>query len=295
MTTLTQDLIQLLRLEQKDSYHFLAQSQPLFGPRIFGGQLLAQSIISAASSTHFPLHSLHAYFLAAGDAAAPLVYKVECLRDSTSFSTRQVTAIQHGQRIFRAQLSYMNIEAGLEYQISEPEMLKQYPVSMLQPEEWHKQNMSHQVAAEYLPTFLRPFHLQSKPIEFALKDKNRDSNSDVLAQNHYAEYLKLHNPLAAQDDHLYMHQAIAAYYSDYNLYTAALKTHALNYLSTNLSATSLDHVMYFHHPFRVENWMYYDMQTSCTSQARGLTHGQMWQNGKLVCSTMQENLMRYTS
>ncbi len=293
MTTLTQDLIQLLRLEQKDQRLFLAQSEPIFGPRIFGGQLLAQSIVSAASSTPFPLHSLHAYFLAAGDAYAPLVYKIEYLRDSQSFSTRQVTAIQHGKRIFMVQLSYMKSEGGVEYQSAVPDALDLHPVTSLQNEHWHKQRLCHQVQSDDLPYFLKPFHVESRPIEFALSDPNLTFNSDVLKSNQYAEYLKIHNSLAAQHDFLYMHQAIAAYYSDYNLYTAALKTHGLNYLSPQLTTTSLDHTLYFHHPLRVEEWMYYDMQTTCTSQARGLTHGQIWQNGKLVCSTMQENLMRY--
>ncbi|WP_180011871.1 MULTISPECIES: acyl-CoA thioesterase II [unclassified Acinetobacter] len=100
MTTLTQDLIQLLTVVPKDQGYFLAQSKPLFGDHIFGGQLLAQSIISASYTCTLPLHSLHANFISAGHANQPVLFKVENLRDSHSFSTRQVTAIQHGKPIY---------------------------------------------------------------------------------------------------------------------------------------------------------------------------------------------------
>ena len=114
MTTLTQDLIQLLTVVPKDQGYFLAHSKPLFGDYIFGGQLLAQSIVSASYTCTLPLHSLHANFISAGHANQPVLFKVENLRDSHSFSTRQVTAIQHGKPIYMVMLSYMNNEMGME-------------------------------------------------------------------------------------------------------------------------------------------------------------------------------------
>ena len=294
MTTLTQDLIQLLSVVPKDQGYFLAHSKPLFGDYIFGGQLLAQSIVSASFTCTLPLHSLHANFISAGLANQPVLFKVENLRDSHSFSTRQVTAIQHGKPIYMVMLSYMKNETGMEYQIPEPDLIQQFPPSMLKEEQFHKAQIQSSISPEYLATFLQPFQLISKPIEYVLTDLPPSGQASVLNQNQYAEYLKLHDALDAQFDQLHIHQAIAAYYSDYNLYSAALKTHGLNYLSPELIATSLDHSMYFHHTFRVDNWVFYDMNTTRTSQSRGLTHGQMWQDGKLVASTTQENLMRYT-
>ena len=287
MTTLTQNLLALLQLEQKSEHYFIGQSQTHFGTRVYGGQLLAQSIMAAANLTAKSLHSLHAYFLYTGDATAPILYHTELLRDSPSFSTIQVTALQFGRQIYKAMLSYMQPEDGLEYQTTAPE----YPAAeQLQTEQCYKQQLAQHIPAQFRNEFMQAFAIESRPI--TLSNPFQPQVEDAL----YCEYLKTHESLSqyldSNNDVPAIHQAIAAYFSDYNLYTAAFKPHGLSYLSEQIMHASLDHVMYFHRPFRADISILYEMRTTCTAQSRGLNFGQMWQNGKMVCSSIQENLMR---
>ncbi|WP_353144215.1 acyl-CoA thioesterase [Acinetobacter pragensis] len=289
MTTATQNLIQMLTLDQKSHEYFLGQSQPILGTRIFGGQLLAQSIMAAAPSTSKTLHSLHAYFLCAGDASVPVLYKTEILRNSFSFCTIQVNALQFGKRIFTAMLSYMKTEDGLNYQSPQPVYP---PAEQLQTEQWHKQQIQNSLPFEHREAFMQTFNIESRPVTFSHPFQPKQEEPV------YTEYLKTFEPLSENIEsgsNLHscaLHQAIAAYYSDYNLYTAAFNPHGLSYASDKIIHASLDHAVYFHRPLRADESMLYEMKTAITAYARGLSYGQMWQNGYLVCSTQQENLMR---
>ncbi|MGE8541190.1 acyl-CoA thioesterase [Acinetobacter sp. ANC 3813] len=283
MNALTQELVELLSLEKLEENIFRGQSRNLVGKRVFGGQVLGQALRAASYTTDRPAHSLHAYFLFGGDINAPIIYEVERLRDGKSFASRQVRAIQHGRTIFTAMISFAGPEEGLNYQISEPELPA--PETLKNEAELKQQIMSF-VPENVRASFMRDRHIEIRPI-----DPSNPYQPQPEAPN-YAHYLRTHDAIAPEVDDVSLHQAIAAFYSDFTLMTTALRPHGLSYLSPSLQCASIDHAMYFHKPFRVDEWMLYDMDATVSVNSRGLNFGRMWQNGELVCSTTQEGLIR---
>lgn len=283
MNALTQELVELLSLERLEENIFRGQSRNLVGKRVFGGQVLGQALRAASYTTDRPAHSLHAYFLFGGDINAPIIYEVERLRDGKSFASRQVRAIQHGRTIFTAMISFAGPEEGLNYQISEPELPA--PETLKNEAELKQQIMSF-VPENVRASFMRDRHIEIRPI-----DPSNPYQPQPEAPN-YAHYLRTHDAIAPEVDDVSLHQAIAAFYSDFTLMTTALRPHGLSYLSPSLQCASIDHAMYFHKPFRVDEWMLYDMDATVSVNSRGLNFGRMWQNGELVCSTTQEGLIR---
>lgn len=283
MQHLTQELIELLTLERLEDNIFRGQSRNIVGKRVFGGQVLGQALRAASYTTDRPAHSLHAYFLYGGDINAPIIYEVERTRDGTSFSSRQVKAIQHGRVIFTAMVSFANEEQSLEYEIHHPD----YPdVDTLKNEEQLKAEMS-----EFIPEHLRTFVMRDRHIEIRpIIRTNPFRPEPAPAIN--AHYLRTLDRLPTEHDDLALHQAIVAFYSDFILMTTALKPHGMSLFTPNLQCASIDHSIYFHRPVRADEWMLYDIEATTTVSSRGLNFGRMWQNGHLVCSTVQEGLMR---
>lgn len=282
MNILTQDLLDLLKLRKIDSLIFQGNCTQVFGSHLFGGQLLAQSLVAAAKTIDRPAHSLHAYFLQAGRTDIPILYQVSQLQDGSSFSRREVKALQNGQLIFIALISFSYFEQGPEFQISPPV----YPSpDSLQPEHYHKLQVIEQVPDNYKSIFIRPFQLEIKPTQFlGFKAESKSSS--------YAEYFRTYDKLTLKIDSVILHQAIMAYYSDYNLISISLLNNGISYFDDKIKAISLDHIIFFHHDFRVDEWSLYDLSTNISSQARSLNYGKIWQNNKLVCSTVQESLIR---
>ena len=283
MNGLTQDLVDLLTLEKLEEHIFRGQSRNLVGKRVFGGQVLGQALRAASYTADRPVHSLHAYFLFGGDINAPIIYEVEKLRDGKSFLSRQVRAIQHGRTIFTAMISFAHPEEGLNYQISEPE----YPA----PEEVKSEAELKKMFVEFVPENVRASFMRDRHIDIRPIDPSNPFQPQPEAPS-YAHYLRTHDQIAPEVDEISLHQAIAAFYSDFTLMTTALRPHGLSYLSPSLQCASIDHAMYFHKPFRVDEWMLYDMDATVSASSRGLNFGRMWQNGELVCSTTQEGLIR---
>ncbi|OTG97333.1 acyl-CoA thioesterase II [Acinetobacter sp. ANC 4654] len=283
MNALTQELVELLSLEKIEENIYRGISRNLVGKRVFGGQVLGQALRAASYTTDRPAHSLHAYFLYGGDVNAPILYQVDRLRDGKSFVSRQVRAIQHGRTIFTAMISFAHPEEGLNYQIAEPE----YPaVETLKSEAELKKLLVEFVPENVRASFMRDRHIDIRPI-----DPSNPFQPQPEAPS-YAHYLRTHDKIAPEMDEISLHQAIAAFYSDFTLMTTALRPHGLSYLSPSLQCASIDHAMYFHKPFRVDEWMLYDMDATVSASSRGLNFGRMWQNGELVCSTTQEGLIR---
>lgn len=281
MTTLTQELIELLTLERLEDNIFRGQSQNLVGKRIFGGQLLGQALRAASYTTDRPAHSMHAYFLFGGDIKEPVVYEVDRLRDGKSLVSRQVRAIQHGRTIFTAMISFADTEDGLSYQKEMPD----YPApDTLKNEQQLKQKLVNFIPEHVRASFMRERHVELRPVH-DVKNFFQPKPETPL----YAHYVKTHEKL---DDNIALHQAIVAFYSDFTLMTTALRPHGLSYLSPNLQCASIDHTMYFHQSLKADEWMLYDMEATITANSRGLNYGQMWQNNQLVCSTVQEGLIR---
>jgi acyl-CoA thioesterase-2 len=283
MNALTQELVELLSLEKIEENVYRGISRNLVGKRVFGGQVLGQALRAASYTTDRPAHSLHAYFLYGGDVNAPILYQVDRLRDGKSFVSRQVRAIQHGRTIFTAMISFAHPEEGLNYQISEPE----YPA----PEEVKSEAELKKMFVEFVPENVRASFMRDRHIDIRPIDPSNPFQPQPEAPS-YAHYLRTHDQIAPEVDEISLHQAIAAFYSDFTLMTTALRAHGLSYLSPSLQCASIDHAMYFHKPFRVDDWMLYDMDATVSASSRGLNFGRMWQNGELVCSTTQEGLIR---
>ncbi|MFH7804594.1 MULTISPECIES: acyl-CoA thioesterase [unclassified Acinetobacter] len=283
MNALTQELVELLSLEKIEENIYRGQSRNLVGKRVFGGQVLGQALRAASYTADRPAHSLHAYFLYGGDVNAPIIYEVDRLRDGKSFVSRQVRAIQHGRTIFTAMISFASPEEGLNYQISEPE----YPaVEDLKSEAELKAQLVEFVPENVRASFMRDRHVDIRPV-----NPQNPFQPQPEAPS-YAHYIRTHGQISQKVDEISLHQAIAAFYSDFTLMTTALRPHGLSYISPSLQCASIDHAMYFHKPFRVDEWMLYDMEATISASSRGLNFGRMWQNGELVCSTTQEGLIR---
>ncbi|CAI3141389.1 Acyl-CoA thioesterase 2 [Acinetobacter oleivorans] len=283
MNALTQELVELLTLEKLEENIYRGMSRNLVGKRVFGGQVLGQALRAASYTTDRPVHSLHAYFLYGGDINAPIIYEVDRLRDGKSFVSRQVRAIQHGRVIFSAMVSFANPEEGLNYQHQEPE----YPApETLKSENELKQGILNFVPENVRASFMRERHVEIRPID----PVNPFQPQPEAPYN--AHYIRTHDRIPKQLDDIALHQAIVAFYSDFTLMTTALRPHGLSYISPSLQCASIDHAIYFHRPLRADEWMLYDMEATVSAASRGLNFGRMWQNGQLVCSTVQEGLIR---
>lgn len=283
MNALTQELVDLLTLEKLEENIDRGISRNLVGKRVFGGQVLGQALRAASYTTDRPAHSLHAYFLYGGDINAPIIYEVDRLRDGKSFVSRQVRAIQHGRVIFSAMVSFANPEEGLNYQHQEPE----YPApETLKSENELKEGILNFVPENVRASFMRERHVEIRPID----PVNPFQPQPEAPYN--AHYIRTHDRIPKQLDDIALHQAIVAFYSDFTLMTTALRPHGLSYISPSLQCASIDHAIYFHRPLRADEWMLYDMEATVSAASRGLNFGRMWQNGQLVCSTVQEGLIR---
>ncbi|AJB46976.1 acyl-CoA thioesterase II [Acinetobacter nosocomialis] len=283
MNALTQELVELLTLEKLEENIYRGISRNLVGKRVFGGQVLGQALRAASYTTDRPAHSMHAYFLYGGDINAPIIYEVDRLRDGKSFVSRQVRAVQHGRVIFSAMVSFANPEEGLNYQHSEPE----YPApETLKSENELKEGILNFVPENVRASFMRERHVEIRPID----PVNPFQPQPEAPYN--AHYIRTHDRIPKQLDDIALHQAIVAFYSDFTLMTTALRPHGLSYISPSLQCASIDHAIYFHRPLRADEWMLYDMEATVSAASRGLNFGRMWQNGQLVCSTVQEGLIR---
>lgn len=283
MNALTQELVDLLTLEKLEENIYRGISRNLVGKRVFGGQVLGQALRAASYTTDRPAHSLHAYFLYGGDINAPIIYEVDRLRDGKSFVSRQVRAIQHGRVIFSAMVSFANPEEGLNYQHQEPE----YPApETLKSENELKEGILNFVPENVRASFMRERHVEIRPID----PVNPFQPQPEAPYN--AHYIRTHGRIPKHLDDIALHQAIVAFYSDFTLMTTALRPHGLSYISPSLQCASIDHAIYFHRPLRADEWMLYDMEATVSAASRGLNFGRMWQNGQLVCSTVQEGLIR---
>lgn len=283
MRLLTQELIELLSLEKLEENLYRGQSKDLVGKRVFGGQVLGQALRAASYTSAYPAHSLHAYFLFAGDINAPIIYQVEKTRDGKSFHSRNVKAIQHGRVIFQAMVSFARVEEGLDYQMPAPDYLS---ADQLPNEEQLKQGMLKFVPENLRTAFLRRRHVEITPIN---PSNTFDPQPDQPVNAHY---IRTWENIPSEQDELALHQAIVAFSSDFTLMTTSLKPHGMSWLSPNIQCASLDHSIYFHKPLRADQWFLHDMHATQTAGSRGLNFGRIWQDGQLVASTVQEGLIR---
>jgi acyl-CoA thioesterase II len=280
------ELVDLLSLERLEVNLFRGQSRDIGTKYVFGGQVLGQAL-SAAQATLDKLdqartaHSLHAYFLMAGDIEAPIVYQVDRTRDGGSFSVRRVTAIQHGRPIFFLAASFQRGEDGAEHQLSMPEVP--------QPEDLEA---GHAVPAEVmaaLPDKIQRWLSLEGPFEFrhvyprnALKPPKRPPFQQF--------WFRLNERIGDAPE---LHRAMLAYASDFHLLGTATFPHGISYYQPNVQMASLDHALWFHRPFRADEWLLYAMDSPSAQGSRGLARGLVYsRDGRLVASTAQEGLIR---
>jgi acyl-CoA thioesterase-2 len=276
------DLLQQFQLERLEVNLFRGESRDIGSPQVFGGQVLGQALMAAYSTIDGRVvHSLHAYFLRRGDFNRPIVYQVDRSRDGQSFSSRRVIAIQNGEQIFTFSASFQEPEDGLDHQFDMPQVPppESLPESRLPPAE----------VLERLPEKVRRFLTRERPFEL-----RRVEPVDVYQASAAAPlqnvWLRAVDRLP-DDDRL--HRSLLAYVSDYNLLATATLPHAVGVLDGGLITASLDHAMWFHRPFRVDEWLLYSMDSPSASGARGFTRGSVYtRDGKLVASAAQEGLIR---
>ena len=277
-------LLDLLDLEQIEVNIFRGRSPDETVQRVFGGQVAGQALVAAGRTVpdDRPVNSLHAYFLRPGDPMVPLVYTVDRVRDGRSFSTRRVTAIQHGKPIFAMSASFHHAEPGLEHAMPMPPVPP--PESLRSSAERLEEAIGVPLPAAYRDS---PIDLRSAgplSVEAARDPALRTSKNLV--------WLRVAGELP--DDPL-LHVCLMTYASDITLLDTVLIKHGVTWHDGRTSGASLDHAMWFHRPFRADQWLLYAQESPIAYGARGLARGEVYTaSGDLVVSVVQEGLIRVT-
>lgn len=282
MKPILSDLLRLLELERIEDNIFRGESRDIGSPQVFGGQVLGQALTAASYTvTDRTVHSLHAYFLRPGDVNASIVYDVDPARDGKTFSNRRVVAIQHGRQIFNMTASFQRPEDGLEHEAQMPDV----PA----PEGLDDQRVMTVRAARQLPEKLRRYLTQERPFVFrACEPINLLSPEKSAPIRHV--WLKAVDTVGDNPD---LHRNLLTYVSDYQLLTTAMLPHGVRFEHGNVQMASLDHAMWFHRSFRVDDWLLYSLDSPTATGARGLARGQFFtRDGRHVASTAQEGLIR---
>lgn len=276
------DLVALMKLEPTGEDRFRGQSENIGTPAVFGGQVLAQSLMAASLTVPAdrPVHSMHAYFLLPGKHA-PIDYTVHRARDGRSFTTRHVIAKQEGREIFEMAASFQTVDDGIDHQDAMP----QAPEPLSQPSELERRiALGERVPAEYRFRGLISPGLDIRVVDAPdlLRPKATEPKSMIWIR-----------AIAPLPDDPVVHRALLAYASDNGLLRAAMNPHGLTFFSTKLRVASLDHAMWFHRDFRMDQWLLYVIDSPSAGGARGLCRGSIFtQDGRLVASTAQEGMIR---
>jgi acyl-CoA thioesterase-2 len=272
-------LIALLDLEAIEVNIFRANSPDETRQRVFGGQVAGQALVAAArtvDATH-RVHSLHAYFLRPGDPTVPLLYEVDRIRDGRSFTTRRVIAIQRGKAIFNLSASFHVAEPGLDHQVEMPDT----PAPESLPDFAERWSPHADSLGEW---YHRPRPIDTRHADWSPGDRARP------LPPHQRVWLRADGRLP--DDPV-LHTCVLTYASDMTLLDTSLLPHGGSYHEDHLMMASLDHAMWFHRPFRADEWLLYAQDTPSASGARGLARGLVFtRDGSLVASVVQEGLIR---
>jgi acyl-CoA thioesterase-2 len=282
MASAVQDLISILDLEPLEVNLFRGRSPQVGWNRVFGGLVIGQALVAATRTVDGrPPHSLHAYFLLAGDPKVPIIYEDDRIRDGKSFTTRRVVAIQHGQAIFSMSVSFHSDEESLEHQMAMPDVPK--PDALPGDAEIKAQILPQ------LPEAVRRYYERERPIELRpvefdryLGKKSEDGRFNVWIR-----------ATAKLPDDPAVHRCVLAYASDFTLLDTALLQHGRSVFDRDIMAASLDHALWFHRPFRADEWLLYTQDSPSMHGARGFARGTIFsRDGVLVASVAQEGLLR---
>jgi acyl-CoA thioesterase-2 len=285
MPSAVQEVLDILDLEPLEVNLFRGRSPQSRWQRVFGGQVIGQALVAACRTvedvTARPPHSLHAYFLLGGDPKVPIIYEVDRIRDGKSFTTRNVKAIQHGRAIFSMSVSFHLSEPGLTHQVKMPDVPK--------PDELPSDEELKDRIYPLLPEPARRYYERERPIEFRpvefsryLGEKSENGRFDIWIR-----------ATGRLPDEPAIHQCVLAYASDMMLLDAALIPHGRSVFSEDIMAASLDHALWFHRPFRADEWLLYAQDSPSLADSRGFSRGLIFaSDGTLVASVAQEGLLR---
>lgn len=284
MSKRVEALLEHLSLEKIEENLYRGQSKDLGWGRVYGGQVLAQGIGAAAETLPADrrIHSMHAYFLLGGDTKVPVLYDVNRSRDGGSFNTRFVQAIQHGRPILTMSASFQRVEPGFEHQDEMPDVPA--PEDVERDEDRHRRllaSMPHIKASDvYIET---PFEIRTiddidHPVHPTPKPPQR------------MYWIRASSPLP---DDFHTHAKALAYFSDHSFLTTALQPHGVAFMTPGMQLASIDHSMWFHSEFRIDDWLLYVIESPAAAGARALVRGRVFtRDGRLVVTTAQEGLIR---
>ncbi len=287
MSLALHNFLKLINLKKIEERLFQGQSEDLGLNRVFGGQVISQAIYAARQTVPHErsIHSFHSYFLRPGDSHKPILYDVELLRDGNSFSARYIRAMQNDKIIFYMTASFQNNETGIEHQYS------------------------------VMPQTIPPEGLQSEnELSFAISDTKEKKIYEKLTNNQPVEIrpVKFHNPFQGQTekpvqcvwirangtmpDEQYIHQCLLGYASDFHFLPTTLQPHGIGFLQQGVQIATIDHSMWFHRSFNLDDWLLYAVESTSAGGSRGFVRGQIYnQAGVLIASTIQEGVIRLTS
>ena len=275
------ELVELLDLEKIEENIFRGRQPDEDRQRVFGGQVAGQALVAAVRTVEPErhVHSLHGYFLRPGDPSIPILYDVDRIRDGRSFTTRRVVGIQHGRAIFNLQASFQSPEVGLDFSDTMPDAPP--PLSLPTFKERYAP-----FAEQMGDWYHRPRPIDMRYVDAPLPD----SAAPDTPQTSQRVWMRADGTL---DDDATLHACIVTYASDMTLLDTTLLPHRMRWSENAIQMASLDHAMWFHRPFRADEWLLYAQDTPSTSSSRGLARGEIFdERGELVVSVMQEGLIR---
>jgi acyl-CoA thioesterase-2 len=282
MANAIETLLSILDLEPLEHNLFRGRSPQVGWQRVFGGQVIGQALVAAARTVEGrAAHSLHAYFMRPGDPSVPIIYEVDRIRDGKSFATRRVVAIQHGEAIFSMSASFQVEESGFDHQLPMP--------SVPPPEELPSESDLKALFVESAPEPVRRYWERERPLELRPVDLRHYLSREPLEP---VQQVWIRATGRLPDDPN-IHRSVLAYASDMTLLDTSLFAHGRNIFDRDLQVASLDHALWFHRPFRIDEWLLYNEDSPSASGARGFSRGSLFsRDGRLIASVAQEGLIR---
>jgi acyl-CoA thioesterase-2 len=276
-------LLSILDLEPLELNLFRGRSPKEGWQRVYGGQVLGQALVAAVRTVEEPraVHSMHAYFLLGGDPNHPIIYEVERVRDGGSFTTRRVKAIQHGRAMFIMSASFQKEEVSYEHAAPMPDVPP--------PEALPSATELMAKLIDVLPASMRAYWSQERPIDMRPVDMSRYLGREPRSP---VQHIWMRSNARLPDDPK-LHQCVLAYASDFTLLDTALIAHGKLLFDSDIQLASLDHALWFHRPFRADEWLLYAQDSPSAHGARGFCRGSVFtRDGLLIASVTQEGLMR---
>ncbi len=275
-------LLDLLDLGNVGSDLFYGRVPKQSRRRVFGGHVIGQALVAATRTVEErSAHSLHAYFLRPGDPKVPIIYEVDRIRDGRSFASRHVVARQHDRAICHMSVSFQVLEKGVEHQIEMPDVPK--------PDELPDEIERRKTIVHLMPEDSRDRFLSERPIEIRPINPRLPFNPEpALPVSRY--WVRTQTSLPIDFDY---HECLLAYASDMTLAETALWPHAMTWYEDRTISASLDHSMWFHRPFRSDEWLLFDQSSPSSFGGRGLNFGNIFSvDGRLIAAMTQEGMVR---